>query len=66
GSKEQIYYGVPILVKAECRYHQLGRFLNELERADRFMKISDIKIKARPDRPETLYIQLIIVTYVMS
>lgn len=58
-----IYYQVPILLIAECGYHQLGRFLNELERADRLMKISDIKIKARGN---ILNVQLIVVTYVMS
>lgn len=62
----QIFYSVPILLKAECEYHQLGRFLNELEKADRFMKISDIKMIASPKQTGTLYIQLIIVTYVMS
>lgn len=62
----QIFYSVPILLKAECEYHQLGRFLNELEKADRFMKISDIKIIANPKQAGALCIQLIIVTYVMS
>lgn len=64
--KDKIYYAVPILLKAECGYHQLGRFLNELERADRFMKISDIEIGSSSDQDGILDVQLIIVTYVMS
>lgn len=62
----EIYYSVPILLKAECGYHQIGRFINELERADRFMKISDIKIEAGPTQGNTLSIELITVTYVMG
>ncbi|MFC1698533.1 type 4a pilus biogenesis protein PilO [Candidatus Omnitrophota bacterium] len=62
----QIYYGLPILLKAECRFHQLGRFIDELEKADRFMKITDLKIVANQGAEQVLYIQLVIVTYVMS
>jgi len=64
--KEQIYYSVPILVKAKCGYHQLGRFINELEKTDRFMKISNINIKGKPYQDNSLNIQLSVVTYVMS
>ncbi|MBU4346425.1 MAG: type 4a pilus biogenesis protein PilO [Candidatus Omnitrophica bacterium] len=64
--EEQIYYSVPILVKAECGYHQLGRFLSELEGADRFMKISDIKLEASSYQINSLDVQLIVVTYVMK
>lgn len=64
--KSLIYYNVPILLRAECGYHQLGRFLNELERADRFMKISDIEIETDLYRGNPLYVELTIVTYVMG
>jgi len=64
--KNKIYYAVPILLKAECGYHQLGRFLNELERADRFMKISDIEIRGSSYQGGILDVQLTIVTYVMG
>lgn len=61
-----IYYSVPILLKAECSYHALGRFLNELEMANRLMKISDIKIEPYPYQTNTIFAQLIVVTYVMT
>ena len=61
-----LYYSVPILLKAECGYHQLGRFINELERADRFMKISDMQVTSHPTQKNILYVQLMIVTYVMG
>ncbi len=61
-----IYYQVPILLRAECGYHQLGRFLSKLENADRFMKINNIKIEAGFDQGSVLNAQLIVATYVMS
>lgn len=63
---ETIYYSVPILVTAECGYHALGRFINALEQADRFMKISDIKIVNSLNRNDIHNVQLIVTTYVMK
>ncbi|MBN2097323.1 MAG: type 4a pilus biogenesis protein PilO [Candidatus Omnitrophica bacterium] len=60
------YYKAPILLSAESPYHNLGRFINKLENADRFMKISNIKILANPNSPGIHYVQLTVVTYVMK
>ena len=60
-----IYEQVPILLRAECRYHELGRFLNKLESADRFMKITELKITANPPKANH-NVELIVVTYVME
>lgn len=62
----QPYYTIPISLVAECGYHQLGRFLNELERADRFMKIGYLKIEPAPAGTNLLKAELAVVTYVMS
>lgn len=61
-----LYYRVPILLKAECGYHELGRFLNELESADRFMKISELRITDSPSKADIHNVQLIVVTHVME
>lgn len=61
-----IYYKAPILLKAECGYHQLGHFLNKLENADRFMRIDNIKIEADPEKIGIHNVELIVVTYVMT
>ena len=61
-----LYSETAILLKAECSYHQLGRFLNKLENADRFMKISDIEIIANPGTSGIVYAQLTVLTYVMK
>lgn len=60
-----IYSSVPISLKAECGYHELGRFVSELETADRFMKISDIKILANPYNEDRHYVRLTVITYVL-
>ncbi|MFX0211381.1 MAG: type 4a pilus biogenesis protein PilO, partial [Candidatus Hodarchaeota archaeon] len=66
GKAPTIYYKAPILLKAECGYHQLGRFLNKLESADRFMKIDDIKIETNSRTSDIHNVELIVVTYVMK
>ncbi len=38
------YMEFPVLIDALCGYHDLGRFINNLEDAKIFMKIKDIKI----------------------
>lgn len=60
------YYKTPILLNAECGYHQLGRFLSRLEGADRFMKIDSIKIVANSRKANIHYVQLTVLTYVMK
>lgn len=64
--KKALYWSIPIVVKAKCGYHQLGAFLNELEKADRFMKITDIEITATPYADTAHEVELTVVTYVMS
>jgi len=37
---------IPIYIDANCSYHELGRFINELEFGGKFIKIDNIKINA--------------------
>ena len=60
---EEPYFEVPIHIKARAKYHNLGFFINKLETADRFMKISDIKIQTNSATPGLHNIQLIISAY---
>lgn len=64
--KKALYWSIPIVLKTKCAYHQLGAFLNELEKADRFMKITDIEITANPYVDTAHEVELTVVTYVMS
>ena len=37
---------IPIFIDAYASYHDLGRFINDLEFSKKFMKIDDIKIES--------------------
>lgn len=66
GKKGQIYQETPILITAKSGYHELGRFLNNLENGDRFMKVADISIKANAAAPNKHDVELMVYTYVLS
>ena len=63
--KSQIYREIPILITAKSGYHELGRFLNNLENADRFMKVADINIKANKITPKKHDVELMVCTYIL-
>lgn len=63
--KRAYYKEIPIRINAKSGYHELGAFLNNLEKADRFMKVIDIDIKANRATPKKHDVDLIICTYVL-
>jgi len=65
GKKSLIYREIPILITAKSSYHELGHFLNNLENADRFMKVVDIDIKANKANPKKHDVELMICTYIL-
>ncbi len=54
------YIRVPVLVDASCGYHALGKFINDLEYSNQFMKIYSIKISGDDDTPEKQQVFLVI------
>lgn len=66
GESVGAYQKFPIMVKAVCGYHQLGRFLNKLENAETFMRITDIKITGSNDNPREHNVYLVVNTYVIT
>ncbi len=60
-----IYREIPILITAKSGYHELGHFLDNLENADRFMKVADISIKANKTSPKKHDVELMICTYIL-
>ena len=62
---EAIYQEIPILISARSGYHELGKFLSDLENADRFMKVADIKIKENSTTPKRHDVELLVLTYVL-
>ena len=65
-AKGHVYQEMPIQMTAICGYHELGRFLSNLENADRFMKVVDIGIKTDKSSPKKHDVQLMIYTYILS
>lgn len=63
--KSKVYREIPIMIKAKSGYHELATFINRLEDADRFMELSDIKIKSNKDDPRRHDIELTVSTYVL-
>ncbi len=52
--------------KIESGYHQLGRFVSELENMDRLAKIEDIRIRANPKDRLRHNIELVVSTFVFK
>ena len=64
--KDQIYQEIPILISAKSGYHELGKFLDNLENSDRFMKVADIAIKSNYTTPRKHDVELLILTYILK
>ena len=64
-ASERAYQEIPILMNARSGYHELGKFLSDLENAGRFMKVVDIKIKENLSTPKKHDVELLILTYVL-
>ena len=61
----EIYQEIPILINARSGYHELGKFLSDLENSDRFMKVADINIKENKTTPKKHDVELMVLTYVL-
>ncbi|MFA6321031.1 MAG: type 4a pilus biogenesis protein PilO [Candidatus Omnitrophota bacterium] len=59
----QTYQEIPILINAKSGYHELGKFLNNLENADRFMKVIDIRINENKATPKRHDVEILVLTY---
>lgn len=60
-----VYQAFPVNIKAESGYHQLGTFVNELENAKMFLRISNINIKQKPSDAKTHNIDLEVEAFVI-
>ncbi len=62
---DAIYQDIPILISARSGYHELGKFLSNLESSGRFMKVVDIKIKENKATPKRHDVECLVLTYVL-
>lgn len=65
GQGGRIYQDMPIQISARSGYHELGRFMTNLESSDRFMKVVDIEIKSDKASPKKHIVDLVLLTYVL-
>lgn len=61
----KLYQEIPIRITARSGYHELGRFLSNLENSDRFMKVTNIGIKSNKASPKQHDIDLTVCTYIL-
>ena len=61
-----IYTKRIINITAQCGYHQLGKFIAEMESAERFMEVSDISITSLKTSPKRHDILLLVNTYILK
>lgn len=54
---------IPIRIKLQCGYHELGIFINKIENLPRFMKITELKINADSGNIWTHQAELVITSY---
>lgn len=63
--QSKLYKEIPIRITARSGYHELGRFLSNLENSDRFMKVTNIGIKSNKTSPKQHDIELTVCTYIL-
>ena len=62
---EQAYSGVPIEIDMKSGYHQLGKFISQIENSDRLMKIDDLEIKSTSENLTEHNVKLIVSSFVL-
>ena len=63
GGEKSVYQEVPIVITARSGYHELGTFINSLENDERYMQISEIKIKTSKEDPKKHDIEFVVYAY---
>lgn len=64
--KEQtLYVTVPLSLDVKGGYHSIGRFVNKIETAQRFMKVQDFEIKKDKKTPLEHQANILLYTYML-
>ncbi len=63
--EDKPYVEIPISVTAQGGYHELGTFLNRMEKSDRFMKIAELLISTNSQDKKSHNLEMIVSTYVL-
>ncbi|MFH1305875.1 MAG: type 4a pilus biogenesis protein PilO [Candidatus Omnitrophota bacterium] len=65
-TKTDYYYELPVLITARGGYHQLGRFVSELEGGKRFVTVEELRIRQDKKTPRVHNIEMTLKTYVST
>jgi len=57
------YVKIPVFIDAYCGYHSLGKFINDVEYSNKFMKIDTVKIENDPQDPKMHQVLLTVATF---
>ncbi len=60
---EESLLEVPIKMQLRCGYHELGIFINQVENAGRFMKVTNLRVKADSGNIWSHQVELVIASY---
>ena len=63
---EEQYYSFPISVEAQGGYHDIGRFVDQLEKDNVYKSISAVTIESNPKDPDQHTVKLIIKTILLD
>lgn len=61
--KQELLLQIPIRIKLQCSYHELGIFINQIENHSRLMKVTDLKISANKSNIWAHQVELAISSY---
>ncbi|MEA3328238.1 MAG: type 4a pilus biogenesis protein PilO [Candidatus Omnitrophota bacterium] len=63
--KKSAYDEIPIQIDMKSGYHQLARFINQIESSDRLMKIESLKVNFDPRDPGKHTVRIIVSAFVL-
>ena len=66
GAKTEVYQELPILITAKSGYHQLGQFIATLENGERFMEVTDLKIKTNASSSKRHLVEFVVYAYTFT
>ena len=61
----QLLIEIPIQLRLECGYHQLGIFINQIENSTRLMKVTELKVSATACNTWAHNAELVISNYML-
>ena len=64
GKTSKYYSELPVVIAAKSGYHQLGHFVNELEKGSRFTTIQDLRINHDAKTPRRHDVNVVLKVYV--